>query len=126
MEMIFPAGAGTLTEGIYEIDCLLLPLCFFGLYMILEAADWGLSLAAPIMSRNREENKAIIGLLRPGLDGNELWFFLGLFMLSAAIPTASKRRSIRGISCCACSSYWGLCSGWLHRSFRMLFRLPLL
>ena len=62
--------------------------------MILEAADWGLCLAAPIVSRNREENKAIIGLLRPGLDGNELWFFLG--------------------------------SGWLHRSFRMLFRLPLL
>ena len=58
--------------------------------MILEAADWGLCLAAPIVSRNREENKAIIGLLRPGLDGNELWFFLGLFMLSAAIPTASE------------------------------------
>lgn len=73
-----------------ESNALLLPLCFFGLYMILEAADWGLCLAAPIVSRNREENKTIIGLLRPGLDGNELWFFLGLFMLSAAIPTASE------------------------------------
>ena len=73
-----------------ESNALLLPLCFFGLYMILEAADWGLCLAAPIVSRNREENKANIGLLRPGLDGNELWFFLGLFMLSAAIPTASE------------------------------------
>ncbi len=70
MEIIFPAGAGTFTRGFMESNALLLPLCFFGLYMILEAADWGLCLAAPIVSRNREENKAIIGFLRPGLDGN--------------------------------------------------------
>ena len=58
-----------------DSNVLLLPLCFFGLYMILEAADWGVTLAAPLVSRNEEENKAALGLLKPGLDGNELWFF---------------------------------------------------
>ena len=107
-----------------ESNALLLPLCFFGLYMILEAADWGLCLAAPIVSRNREENKAIIGLLRPGLDGNELWFFLGLFMLSAAIPTASETPIHSGnIVLCVFVVLGALLR---HRSFRMLFRLPLL
>lgn len=65
---------------------LLLPSCFFALYLILEAADWGLCLAAPIVSRNREENRAILSLLRPCLDGNELWFFMAFFMLSAGLP----------------------------------------
>lgn len=72
-----------------NVDILLLPLCFWGLYMILEAADWGLSLAAPLVSRNREENEAVLGLLKPGLDGNELWFFMGLFMILAATPAAA-------------------------------------
>lgn len=65
---------------------LLLPSCFFALYLILEAADWGLCLAAPLACRSREENKAVLSLLRPCLDGNELWFFMGFFMLSAALP----------------------------------------
>lgn len=65
---------------------LLLPSCFFALYLILEAADWGICLAAPLVCRNREENKAALSLLRPGLDGNELWFFMGFFMLGAALP----------------------------------------
>lgn len=65
---------------------LLLPSCFFALYLILEAADWGLFLAAPLVARNREENKAVLSLLHPCLDGNELWFFMGFFMLSAALP----------------------------------------
>ena len=69
-----------------DSNVLLLPLYFFGLYMILEAADWGLCLAAPLVSRNREENRAILGLLKPGLDGNELWYFLGMIMMGAAIP----------------------------------------
>lgn len=65
---------------------LLLPSCFFALYLILEAADWGLCLAAPLVARNQEENKVVLSLLRPGLDGNEMWFFMGFFMLSTALP----------------------------------------
>ena len=68
-----------------DSNVLLLPLCFFGLYMILEAADWGLCLSAPLVCRSRDENRAVLGLLRPCLDGNELWYFLGLFMMGAAI-----------------------------------------
>lgn len=56
------------------------------MYFVLEAADWGLCLAAPLVSRNREENQAILSLLRPFLDGNELWFFMGFFMLSISLP----------------------------------------
>ena len=74
-----------------DSNVLLLPLCFFGLYMILEAADWGVTLAAPLVSRNEEENKAALGLLKPGLDGNELWFFLGMFMMGAAVPEVSEK-----------------------------------
>ncbi len=65
---------------------LLLPSCFLALYFVLEAADWGLSLAAPLVTRNQEENKAVLALLRPALDGNELWFFMGFFMLSLCLP----------------------------------------
>ena len=72
-----------------DSNVLLLPLCFFGLYMILEAADWGLCLSAPLVCRSRDENRAVLGLLRPCLDGNELWYFLGLFMMGAAIPGVS-------------------------------------
>lgn len=70
-------------------NVLLLPLCFFGLYMILEAADWGLCISAPAVSRNQEENKAILNALNPALDGNELWYLLGMFMMGAAIPGIS-------------------------------------
>src|SRR3712207_7119063 len=38
-----------------------------------------------------EENRVLLGLLRPCLDGNELWYFLGLFMMGAAIPGVSDR-----------------------------------
>lgn len=69
-----------------SVAALLLPSCFFALYFVLEAADWGLCLAAPLVSRNREENQAILSLLRPFLDGNELWFFMGFFMLSISLP----------------------------------------
>lgn len=79
-----------------DSNVLLLPLCFFGLYMILEAADWGLCLAAPLVSRNEDENRAILGLLKPGLDGNELWYFLGFFMMGAAVPEAMKTLSQTG------------------------------
>lgn len=68
-----------------SVVALLLPSCFFALYLILESADWGLCLAAPLVCRNREENQAVLSLLRPGLDGNELWFFMGFFMLSLSL-----------------------------------------
>lgn len=69
-----------------SMAALLLPSCFFALYLILEAADWGLCLAAPLAAKTREENKAVLSLLAPCLDGNELWFFMGFFMLGAALP----------------------------------------
>lgn len=81
-----------------SVNILLLPLCFLGLYMILEAMDWGLSLSAPLVSRNKEEDKAILGLMRPCLDGNELWFFLGLFMFSYALPTAKETMEGIGVT----------------------------
>ena len=68
-----------------DLQGLLVPFCFLGAYMLLEAADWGLSLAAPFVSRNEEENKAILGLWKPGLDGNEIWLFLGLTVLGTGI-----------------------------------------
>lgn len=71
-----------------SVAALLLPSCFFALYLVLEAADWGLCLAAPLVSRSREENRAVLSLLRPFLDGNELWFFMGFFMLSMCLPDA--------------------------------------
>ena len=43
-----------------DSNVLLLPLCFFGLYMILEAADWGLCLSAPLVCRSRDENRAVL------------------------------------------------------------------
>ncbi len=66
---------------------LLLPFVCLGVYLLLEAADWGLSLAAPYVGRNEEEDKAVLGLLKPGWDGNELWLLLGLLSLSAADPS---------------------------------------
>lgn len=69
-----------------SVVALLLPSCFFALYLVLEAADWGLCLAAPLVARDREENRAVLSLLRPCLDGNELWFFMGFFMLSICLP----------------------------------------
>lgn len=68
-----------------DVYGVLMPFCFLGAYMLLEAADWGLALAAPFVSRNEEENKAILGLWKPGLDGNELWLFMGLIVLGTGI-----------------------------------------
>lgn len=34
---------------------LLLPACFIGLYLLLEAVDWGLCLAAPVIGRDEKE-----------------------------------------------------------------------
>lgn len=67
-------------------NTLLLPFICFGVYLLLEAADWGLSLAAPYVSRNDEECKAVLGLLKPGWDGNELWLLFGLLSLGACVP----------------------------------------
>lgn len=68
-------------------NTLLLPFICFGVYLLLEAADWGVSLAAPYVSRNDEECKATLGLLKPGWDGNELWLFFGLLSLGASAPS---------------------------------------
>ena len=68
-------------------NTLLLPFICFGVYLLLEAADWGLSLAAPYVSRNDEECKATLGLLKPGWDGNELWLLFGLLSLGACDPS---------------------------------------
>jgi cytochrome bd-type quinol oxidase subunit 2 len=69
---------------------MLLPSCFFSLYFILEAADWGICLAAPVVARNNEERGALLSLLKPGLDGNELWFYIGFYMLFLTLPDATQ------------------------------------
>lgn len=69
-----------------NMGSVLLPACFLGLYLILEAADWGLCLAAPILGRTHEERRAVLRLMRPCLDGNELWFFMGLYMMISLFP----------------------------------------
>ena len=51
---------------------------FLGMYLFLELLDWGLSLAAPFVARNQEENKAMLSLLKPGIDLNEAWLIFGL------------------------------------------------
>lgn len=68
---------------------MLLSSCFLGLYLIMEAADWGICLAAPQVARTDSERRAMLMLLQPGLDGNELWFFIGFYMLSCALPDMS-------------------------------------
>ncbi len=69
---------------------MLLPSCFFALYFILEAADWGVCLAAPVVARNGEERGALLSLLKPGLDGNELWFYIGFYMLFLTLPDVTR------------------------------------
>ena len=64
---------------------LLLPACFIGLYLLLEAVDWGLCLAAPVIGRDEKEWGYIINLMRPAVDGNELWFIIASFMLSVMV-----------------------------------------
>ena len=64
---------------------LLLPACFIGLYLLLEALDWGLCLAAPVIGRDEKEWGYIINLMRPAVDGNELWFIIASFMLSVMV-----------------------------------------
>ena len=69
---------------------MLLPSCFFSLYFILEAADWGVCLAAPVAARDSEERGALLSLLKPGLDGNELWFYIGFYMLFLTLPDVTR------------------------------------
>ncbi len=71
-----------------DSNVLLAPLGFLGMYMLLESCDWGLSLVAPFACRNQEENEAVLGVMKPGIDGNEAWFFLGLVLMGAAVPIA--------------------------------------
>ena len=59
---------------------------FLGMYLFLELLDWGLSLAAPFVARNQEENKAVLSLLKPGIDLNEAWLIFGLSLVASAAP----------------------------------------
>jgi hypothetical protein len=68
-----------------DVAALILPACFFGLYLILESADWGLCLAAPLVCRETTEYSKIAELMRPCLDGNEIWFLMSAYMLRAAV-----------------------------------------
>lgn len=70
-------------------DTLIWPAVFLGMYLFLESLDWGLSLAAPFVARNREENKAVLSLLKPGIDLNEAWLIFGLSLVASAVPAAS-------------------------------------
>ena len=62
------------------------PAVFLGMYLFLELLDWGLSLAAPFVARNQEENKAVLSLLKPGIDLNEAWLIFGLSLVASAVP----------------------------------------
>lgn len=62
------------------------PAVFLGMYLFLESLDWGLSLAAPFVARNQEENKAVLSLLKPGIDLNEAWLIFGLSLVASAMP----------------------------------------
>lgn len=62
------------------------PAVFLGMYLFLELLDWGLSLAAPFVARNQEENKAVLSLLKPGIDLNEAWLIFGLSLVASAMP----------------------------------------
>ena len=64
------------------------PAVFLGMYLFLELLDWGLSLAAPFVARNQEENKAVLSLLKPGIDLNEAWLIFGLSLVASAMSAA--------------------------------------
>ncbi len=66
------------------------PAVFLGMYLFLESLDWGLSLAAPFVARNQEENKAVLSLLKPGIDLNEAWLIFGLSLVASAMPAAAR------------------------------------
>lgn len=66
------------------------PAVFLGMYLFLELLDWGLSLAAPFVARNQEENKAVLSLLKPGIDLNEVWLIFGLSLVASAVPAAAR------------------------------------
>ena len=70
-------------------DTLIWPAVFLGMYLFLESLDWGLSLAAPFVARNQEENKAVLSLLKPGIDLNEAWLIFGLSLVASAVPAAT-------------------------------------
>ena len=65
------------------------PAVFLGMYLFLELLDWGLSLATPFVARNQEENKAVLSLLKPGIDLNEAWLIFGLWLVASAVPAAA-------------------------------------
>lgn len=65
------------------------PAVFLGMYLFLELLDWGLSLAAPFVARNQEENKAVLSLLKPGVDLNEAWLIFGLSLVASGMPVAA-------------------------------------
>lgn len=65
------------------------PAVFLGMYLFLELLDWGLSLAAPFVARNQEENKAMLSLLKPGIDLNEAWLIFGLSLVASAVTAAA-------------------------------------
>ena len=65
------------------------PAVFLGMYLFLELLDWGLSLAAPFVARNQEENKAVLPLLKPGIDLNEAWLIFGLSLVASVVPAAA-------------------------------------
>ena len=41
---------------------------FLVLYLALEAQDLGIGIISSAVSRNQDENKAALGLLKPGID----------------------------------------------------------
>lgn len=62
---------------------LFLPMFFLIMYLWLEAQDLGVSLSLAVAARSQSERKAALKLLKPGVDGNEIWAFLSAAMIGA-------------------------------------------
>lgn len=86
----------------------LLPVCFLALYFILEAGEWGLAMALPLIGKSKEENQAVLKAYRPGLDGNELWLFMGIYMLYEAIPTLGGSSAMMSLEIFAALAVLGM------------------
>lgn len=60
---------------------MIIPVIFLALFLFFELQDLGIGIMAPFVAKSDEEYEAVRKLLRPGIDGNELWLFLGLFLI---------------------------------------------
>jgi cytochrome d ubiquinol oxidase subunit II len=106
-------------------NVLMFPMIFILLYFLLEAGEWGLMTAAPHAARTKQERSALLNLCRPGLDGNELWLFSGMYLLSQFIPQISQFGGTACVTIFAVLAVIGMIlrtvGGWLNKSLNSSF-----